>query len=631
MKKYAYTLTAAWLTMFCVQAQTNLELANEAFQNRDYVGALTYYRKVLEKPDKKTDLSLVKYNVAECYRYTGRYEDAITWYNQAKAEGYNQPNYLYHQANLYIKQGKYEQALQKIESFLSTQPGDKDALRLREICRFAMTATPDSSVFTIRNEQAINSAYNDYAALRIKLLTFLSSSRIEDKSEPVYTFDGQGFSDIYVTAFFKEDKTWSKPRRVPAISVPEVNEGVMSWCEKTRTVYFTRCNDKKSKDGLCKIYEAVYDENTNTFQTPKPISLSFTQKYDMQHPAISADGSKLYFSARADGGMGGADIWFMRRSGDVWGEPVNLGSVVNTEWDEVFPTLYDSLLIFASDGHPGYGALDIFYSIQGADGWTRPVNMKPPFNSSADDFYLFWQPDGKGGYFTSNRPGGAGGDDIYSFYLTPIQLTVKGRITDQETGQPLAGATVILTAADGWTDSVKTNADGEYSFALEKDKNYKINVQQPGYFGDSRKLSTAGEKFSKEFSRATGHNYDFAIKRIPKEEIRIDNIYYDLDSYVLREESKPELDKLVKILEDTPDAIVQINSHTDERGSAEYNQKLSENRARSVVEYLVSKGISEGRLRYKGFGFTQPVVKGAKTEEEHQRNRRTAFQVIQQK
>ena len=150
----------------------------------------------------------------------------------------------------------------------------------------------------------------------------------------------------------------------------------------------------------------------------------------------------------------------------------------------------------------------------------------------------------------------------------------------------------------------------------------------PGYFGDSRKLSTQGEKFSKEFSKANGNNYDFSIKRIPKEEIKIEDIYYDYDSYNLRDESKPSLDKLVKLLEDTPGALVQINSHTDERGKFEYNLKLSENRAKSVVDYLVEKGISAGRLSSKGFASSQPVVKGAKTEEEHQKNRRTTFQVL---
>ena len=456
-----------------------------------------------------------------------------------------------------------------------------------------------------------------------------TSSRMEEKGEDIYSYDGQGFSDLYQTAYFKEDKTWSKPKKISSLS-SGANDGVLAYSAKTKTIYFTRCNDGKGKDNFCRIYESNYDDATNVFETPKAISLSFEQKADMEQPSISADGNKLYFVSKMEGGVGGSDIWYCRKNGNSWDAPVNAGNVINTEFDEMFPVAYDSALIYSSEGNVGFGGLDLFSSVFSEAGWSKPQNLKTPFNSSADDFYFALNSDGKSGYFSSNRKDGVGGDDIYSFFLTPVNLTVKGRVTDVDNNSPLAGAAVVLTAFDGTTDTTTTNANGEYTFTLDADKDYKINVLNPGYFGDSRKLSTQGEKFSKEFSKANGQNYDFAIKKIPKTEIRIDNIYYDLDSYVLREESKPSLDKLVKILEDTPDAFVQINSHTDERGKHEYNITLSDNRAKSVVEYLVSKGISPTRLTSKGFGFTQPVVKSAKTEEEHQQNRRTAFQVVQE-
>lgn len=627
MKKYISLLTL-FFTAQIAFAQTNLELATEAFANKQYTTALELYQKVLKKPEKKADLAQIKFNVAECYRYNGKNEDAITWYNQAKAEGYANPNYLFHQGNIYLKQGKYEEAQQKFESFLAAVPNDKDATRLINNCKFAVSGSLDPWLYTYKNEKELNSIYNDYAAMQLKYLLVFTSSRIEDKDAEVYSYDGQGFSDLYQAAYFKEDKTWSKAKKIGAISAGQ-NDGVLTYCEKTKTVYFTRCNDGKSKENFCKIYEASYDDATNVFGTPKPITLSFTQKADIEQPAVTADGSKLYFVSRMDGGIGGTDIWYCRNNGSGWDEPVNAGNVINTEFDEMFPVVRDSALLFSSEGNVGYGGLDLFSSVLSNGTWSKPQNFKTPFNSSADDFYMALNSDGKSGYFSSSRKDGVGGDDIYSFFLTPVNLTVKGRITDTETGQPIAGATVVLTATDGTTDTTTTNANGDYVFNLGADKDYKINVLNPGYFGDSRKLSTQGEKFSKEFSKANGQNYDFSIKRIPKTEIKIDNIYYDLDSFVLREESKPSLDKLVKILEDTPDAFVQINSHTDERGKEVYNNVLSQNRAKSVVDYLVSKGISEGRLSAKGFGFSQPVIKGAKVEEEHQQNRRTAFQVIQ--
>jgi peptidoglycan-associated lipoprotein len=627
MKKYSILLLLV-IAMKIVSAQTNLEMANEAFAAKEYTTALDLFQKVLKKPEKKADLADINFKVAECYRYNGKLDDAVTYYNQAKAAGYSNPVYMFHQGNIYLKQGKYEDAQKKFESFLEAQPNDKDATRLLNNCKFASSTALDPWFYTFKNEKDLNTEYNDYAATQLKFLLVFTSSRIEDKAEKIYSYDGQGFSDIYQTAYFKEDKTWSKAKRLEGLSM-EKNVGVLAYCEKTKTVYYTRCNDGKTKDNLCRIYEASYDEATNSFGIPKAISLSVNQKADMEQPAVSADGNKLYFASRMEGGQGGSDIWVMSKSGDSWSEPVNAGSVINTEFDEAFPVVKDSALLFSSEGFTGYGGLDLFSSVNTNGTWSKPQNLKTPFNSSADDFFMALNPDGKSGYFSSNRKDGVGGDDIYSFFLTPVNLVVKGRVTDVDNSSPLVGATVVLTAADGTTDTTTTNGNGEYSFDLAADKDYKINVLNPGYFGDSKKLTTQGEKFSKEFSKANGNNYDFSIKRIPKTEIKIDNIYYDLDSFVLREESKPSLDKLAKILEDTPDAFVQINSHTDERGKLEYNTKLSENRAKSVVDYLVSKGINPTHLTAKGFGFSSPVIKGAKTEEEHQQNRRTAFQVIQ--
>ncbi len=627
MKKYSIILLLLFVLKIA-SAQTNLEMANEAFAAREYTTALGLYQKVLNKPSKKDDLGDIRFKVAESYRYTGKLDEAISWYDKAKGSGYNNPNYLFHQGSIYLKQGKYQLAKEKFDAFLALVPGDKEATLQLNNTNYIMNLPKDSSVFTFKNESGLNTPFGEYAAVPLKNAVVFTSARLEEKDEKVYSFDGQAFSDIYQTTYSKENKTWSKAQKAIALNTA-VNEGFLSYSEKSKTAYFNRCNDAKSKDDFCRIYEVSYDESNSTFGTPKPVALSFTQKTTMKQPAISADGNTLYFAAKMDGGLGGYDIWMLKKSGDSWSEPVNAGSVINTEFDEAFPTVRDSALIYSTEGLPGFGGLDLFVSVLANGTFSKPQNLKAPFNSSGDDFYLVYNTDGKSGYLSSNRSGGLGDDDIYSFMLTPVNLIVKGRIIDVDNNQPVVGATVVLTAADGTTDTTTTNANGEYTFTLKQDQDYKINVLNPGYFGDSKKLTTQGEKFSKEFSKNTGYNYDFAIKKIPKTEIKIDNIYYDLDSFVLREESKPSLDKLVKILDDTPDAFVQINSHTDERGKVEYNTTLSQNRAKSVVDYLVSKGINPARLTAKGFGFSDPVIKGAKTEEEHQQNRRTAFQVIQ--
>ncbi len=608
-------------------AQTRLELANEAFDNRQYTVALEGFQKVLQ--GKVKDRNEITFKIAECYRYTGQYDNALEWYNRAKSEGYEQPNLLFQTAKIYMQQGKYADAQNKLNEFLAVQPNDKDALRMLDNAKYAQNATEQPSIYTVQNIASLNTAYSDYGMVPVKSKVVFTSSRIENKEEAnTYTFDGQGFSDFYETSYNIKDKVWNKPVKIDALNTP-FNDGSFTYCEKTKAAYFTQCNGKSGKDELCTIYESILDDN-NVWSAPKALYTTITQKADIWHPSISADGQTLYFVSKMEGGSGNSDIWTMVKRGLQWEQPTNLGSVINTEFDEMFPIIFqDTVLYFSSEGHNGFGGLDLFYTVKRDGNWTKPVNMKAPFNSSADDFHMvFTAADKSEGYFSSNRTGGAGADDLYTFFLTPINLIVKGKVNDVDGNTPLKGAMVVLTTTDGETDTTYTNDKGEYEFKLAKNKDYKINVNNPGYFGDSKKLTTQGEMFSKEFSKANGHNYDFSIKRIPKEEIKIDDIYYDYNSFVLRDESKPNLDKLVKLLEDTPEANIQLNSHTDERGKPSYNQQLSENRAKSVVEYLVSKGINPTRLSFKGWGSSQPVVKGAKTEDEHQLNRRTTFRVI---
>jgi peptidoglycan-associated lipoprotein len=628
MKRIISTISCVLAIVFA-SAQTNLEVANAAFANKEYSTAIELYQKVLEKPKGTKGIAEIKFNVAESYRHTGKLDKALVWYDNAKNAGYPGANYLFHQGNIYLRQGNYDSAAVKFESFLAAEPNDKDATRLLNNSRQAMASASEPVFYTVKNEAGLNSAFNDYALFPFREKVIFTSSRLDSKEDKVYAYDGEGFSDLYSAEYIKEDKTWSKPKKLELLNTP-FNEGVASYCDKTKTAYFTKCNDAKSKNKFCGIVESAYNEQTNTWSAPKAIALAEKQTADMEQPAISPSGRTLYFTSKMEGGNGGSDIWYMRKSGDEWSKPQNAGPIINTDQDEMFPVATDSVLYFSSDGHTGLGGLDLFYSATAADGgFAKPTNLKAPFNSSADDFFIIYTNAGKTtGYFTSNKAGGTGGDDIYSFYLTPVLLTVKGKISDVDGNKPLVGAKVVLTATDGTSDTTYTNTNGEYAFTLDKDKDYKINVIAPGYFGDSRKLTTMGELYSKEFSKANGQNYDFTIRRIPKEEIKIEDIFYDYDSYNLREESKPSLDKLVKLLEDTPNALVQLNSHTDERGKFDYNMKLSENRAKSVVEYLVSKGISQGRLTFKGFASSQPVVKNAKTEEEHQKNRRTTFQVL---
>lgn len=609
-------------------AQTRLQIADEAFDNQEYSTALHAYNKVFEGKLKNDVRKKIAYKIGESYRHMGRLNDALLWYEESRKLGYEEPHLFYKEAKIFMHLEDYEKATLKVNEFLNFMPNDKDALKLKDNIKFAQQAQNQTSIYTIQNITSLNSEYSEYGITKVKNKIIFTSSRIESSTENIYSFDGQGFSDYYETSYNVNEKTWDNPIKITALSTP-FNEGSFSFAEKTQTAYFTQCNGKTGKNEHCSIYESTLDAQGN-WTAPKKIITPIIENYDMLHPSISSDGQYLYFASKLENGKGGSDIWMLTKRGTQWEQLTNLSEAINTPYDEMFPVIFqDSILYFSSKGHTGYGELDIFYSVKKDGEWKNAINLKAPFNSSADDFYLsFSMPDKSEGFFSSNRMGGKGSDDLYHFFLTPIYLTVKGNITDLDGLSPLKNVLVVISDPTGNSDTTYTDSKGNYSFDLIKNKNYKINVSQPGYFGDSKKLSTENEIYSKEFSKNTGYNYDFVIKKIPKEEIKIEDIYYDYNSYTLRETSKPNLDKLVKLLEDTPDAKIQINAHTDERGQANYNLTLSEDRAKSVVEYLTSKSIDPARLSFKGWGSTTPVIKNATTEEEHQLNRRTTFKVI---
>ncbi len=627
MKKI-FILLAIVLNVLIGYTQTKLEIAEEAFNNRQYNIALESFKKVLS--GKLKNRSEVSFKIAECYRFQENYTEALKWYENAKKEGYSQPNLFFKIAKTSILLEDYAQAQNNLNEFLQFQANDKEALRMLENIKFAQSQDKQTSIYTTQSITALNSVYSDYGIVPVNNKVIFTSSRIDvaDAANKRFSYNNQGYSSLYESTYNINEKTWQKPVKIEAISSP-FNDGAITYCEKTKTAYFTQCNGKTGKDELCQIFESTLNSK-GFWSAPKPIVVDFDVVNDLQHPSISADGQTLYFVSSMPNGKGGSDIWSLKKKGTKWGNLTNLNEAINSSYNEMFPYIFqDTILYFSSEGHPGFGGLDIFFSVLKAGTWSKPENLNAPFNSAADDFYLvFINQEKSEGYFSSNRTSGRGSDDLYTFYLTPINITVKGLVLDTETKLPLANKLVILSTANMVLDSVYTNSNGEYVFKLDKNKDYKINIAAQGYFGDSKKLSTQGQVVSKDFSKQNGYNYDFVIKRIPKEEINIEDIYYDYDSYNIREDSKANLDILVKLLEDTPEAIIQINSHTDARGKYAYNMELSRNRAKAVVDYLISKGINGNRLSFKGWGATNTIIKNAKTEEQHQLNRRTTFTVI---
>ncbi len=481
----------------------------------------------------------------------------------------------------------------------------------------------------------------------------------------------------------------------------------------------------KGKNENCNIYVINYEEK----KWSKADKFSyFSKEHNIGHPSLSSDGKKMYFVSDMPGGKGGRDIWYIKKEGAEWGEPVNMEEI-NTNGDEMFPYIYaDTLLFFSSDGHLGMGNLDVFASEIIMDKAQKPVNLETPFNSGADDFGIILRENHKGGFYCSNRPGGKGNDDVYSFKKFPFTQVASGLVYKLKTDEPVAGIIIFYETDNGEKDSTISGSDGNYHFfpkpnkrysikvsnnkylsdiktldvgrlmknkeynkgngydldfglieklpanitisgrvieeilgygipnekvyiyaendefntyaLTDKDGNYSINhlkpktkytvkVSKEGYFSVSKDLKTEDTELDKTYNRKTGYDMDFQLKPIviQDKEYMINNIYWVFDKAELVDSSMGELNIIARMLKETPVAV-EIRSHCDERGSIEYNDELSDRRAKVIAEYLINSGISSTRISSKGYGKSKPLVRNASSEEEHLLNRRTTFTVL---
>jgi peptidoglycan-associated lipoprotein len=519
---------------------------------------------------------------------------------------------------------KYDDAIEQYNTYLGLNPGDQRAKWLLESCKLAKTWMNTPSRYEINNMRTFNSRQSDYGlALYKNNGVIVSSTREDATGKKVYGRIGEDYSDLFESYVDRRGK-WSKLKVIEGGVNTVFNEGTASVNRTGTIMFFTRCS---SKTGECKIYSAR--KMGLKWSDAEPLVL-FGDTVNVGQPSLSKDQKKLFFVAdNAEGGYGGKDIWFVNKSrGDAWDEPINLGPDINTEFDEMFPYIHENgtTLYFASDGHPGMGGLDIFMAEGGGTEWSQPENMKYPINSGADDFAFIANTKKDKGFLSTNRPGGRGSDDIWQWVLTPLQFNLSGMVYDDSTRRPLSGAEVKLIMEDSTYIEAITDNKGMYTFRLREDLAYRIEVTRKEYFGEDTSLSTKGLEDSKDFV------INIPLKLVPIEEIVLKDILYDFDSDKLKPISKVSLDELVAILKKSENLRIAINSHTDSRGSDEYNLELSQRRAQSVVNYLIENGIDSARLEAVGFGETQLLnqcANGVKcSEEEHQLNRRTTFKVI---
>lgn len=622
---YLFFLSVVTLLLYSCGAQKPSVIAAEkAFNNEKYYTAADLYKKAIPTVRKKETKLELTFKIGECYRLNNNHKQAATWYDKAIKAGYETPEAYYRLAESYKAMERFPDAIETYQDYLSKHPNDSIATLGINTAKMAQKWKEKPHAFDVFNELSLNTKDMEYAPAYYGKGIIFTSNRGTVKGKNFYERTGKNYENLYAAQQTGKNK-WTKAEPLNKDINTPYNEGAASFDAANRILYFTQCNGPKGKDAGCKIYET--QNEGNTWSAPKMVEIPNPDSALFAHPSISADGTKLYFTAELKGGFGGKDIWYSEKQGSAWTAPVNAGPKINTPGDEAFPFIHPSgTLYFSSNGHAGIGGYDVFFCDWEEGDWTDATNLKSPVNSTADDFGFILDEEKQTGYMSSNRFGGKGEDDIYSTIAIPLVFNVYGKTINKSTNKALAAVKVTLLGSDGTKQTVTSDATGSYKFALKKDVNYQLNASKYRFFGDVGEASTYSLKESNDFE------INFSLNPIPLKEIVIKGILYDLAKADLRPESIVILDSLIKTLNDNPTFVIEIASHTDSRADSIYNYDLSQRRAQSVVDYLVLKGIEKDRLQAKGYGESRLLNEckdGVEcTEEQHQMNRRTSFAVV---
>ena len=628
-----------------------------AVSQGDPLNAIPYLEKyVKRKPD---DAKMI-YLLADCYKNTRDYQLAEATYQQAyKAEPKGNIMALFYEATMLKMMGDYDQAKEKFTKFAKEykqKPSLYKKLAQAEIagCDTAKSMlTVASKVIVSHMDTNINKANMEMSPISLNDSMFLYASLRTDKKE--YYDPSDATVAPPVRKFYYASKNGSgwqfEGEWQSALSIPEENTGNGSFSPDGKRFYFSRCKKNWKNRTICTIYVSAY--KNNTWQAPVAINEPVNDPdYSNSQPTVGLDEKgkeMIFFVSNRPKGRGGMDIWYTLydEKKNIYKNPRNAGRQINTPNDEITP-FYDQetrWLYFSSDGLGGMGGQDIFKAVGNAAKWSTPSNIGASINSSTDDVYYSISKNRGEGFFVSNRKGGVSVknatccDDIYSYKLKQyIWIGICGdvKVFAKDSLQALVSpnTTISVYYVDKdetdplFIKSLTADSTGKYCLTLEQGSEYKIIASKNGY------LSAAFHFSTKDITENTEANRNLLIQKIPPEPIRIKNVYYDLDKAILTEKSKNSIDSLVyKVLVENPDIIIELSSHTDHLGTDEYNMKLSQKRAESVVNYLISKGIAKERLIAKGYGETMPLAPNTKPDgsdnpEGREKNRRTEFKII---
>jgi peptidoglycan-associated lipoprotein len=617
MRAFKIFLTLLFVsTLFSLNAEAqkknrHLVIADKMYANERYFVAIDKYKKAYTKVKRnKAEKARIALRIADCYRMVNDPRRAKGAYKRAiRMNDVDQnPQMVLHYADMLKLLGQYDDALVQYETYKALVPEDTLGIVGVESCKLASEWVERPTNYQIENQKKINSKQSDFAPVyadKFHRTVIFTSSREGSTGKEEDEWTGHSFSDLY---YAKVDNrgNWSTP--VLAEKKENMNtagnEGAPWFTKNFTTVYYTRCPNEEGSSFGCQIFKS--SRSGKSFGKGEIVELGKDTNAVYAHPTLTENELTIIFASTQKDGLGGKDLYFAERGskGDKFGKIQNMGAVLNTPGDEMFPYLRnDSTLYFASNGHAGLGGLDIFISRKINGQWTTPENMRYPMNTNWDDFGITFHEEDEQGYFSSNRKGGRGADDIYYFTNPPLKFSLAGVVKDNSTLQFIEGVRIRMVGSDGSSVVAKTDPKGFYSFSpsqIKPNTSYEMMIDLENFFNKKATVSTVGVERSEDIIR------DFLLDPIPDEPVLLPEILYDLAKWDLKPQYQDSLQGLIETLDANETIIVELASHTDSRDSDERNDILSQKRAQSAVDYLILRGIDGDRLVAKGYGERVP-------------------------
>jgi outer membrane protein OmpA-like peptidoglycan-associated protein/tetratricopeptide (TPR) repeat protein len=696
------------------RTEQKIAVGDDYYNKGQYTKAIDIYERILKRERNAGVRQELTFKMGDSYRHLLNYQEAKKWYVISLNLGYEKPDIFLHLSEMSLGLEEFDNSLDYIGRYLQIHPDDGRALKLHQSAYFAKHNYNTETIFEVSNESTLNTPgqqwgvaflenspiyYSDQAKvdqqydidIRLRynnvfywawVTKTLKDRIVFSSTQSVHsTTTVQGYSNIFQATFNKRLKDWDTPRLLYGVINSSYYDGFLSYDAANEIAYFMNSGGQDGSRATSDIYISQYNTRTDFWGAPKLFDFN-NPNYNIGYPSINETGDVLYFASDMSGGFGGYDIYkILKDENGNWGQPINLGPEINTPFNESYPYIVGDVLYFSSYGHPGFGGFDVFYSQKDENGnYSQPRNMGVPVNSSADDFGFIIDPSYSRGFFSSNRPGGKGEDDLYSFRVVSKTFAVKGRIIDEATGTPIAGLEIFFYDNNNNFFDAVTDINGFYDFpALSTDVNYYISAYPENYHELADTLAVKDQllanrfevisSFEKNFSliplgkqpqkpatpvkptevlaqNASNNAEDLIIAALTQNNNNNNNyhgqgskqfdlhalptptIYFDFGRARLRPYSMQQLDSLVVYLKSNPDKGLVVNAHTDEISGYLFNFYLSQQRAQSVITYLKRQGIDPGRLYPKGHGKMHLAVRGATNTAEHQLNRRANFETI---